>query len=190
MILGYDLSNLTGPADAGRLVELRNRYDLRRAIVAWQSTDWMDACIAAKVPFEMYGYLYNAEGDYGSQVLKQANVIRQYLPSRLWLDIEDETVVLPTANEIDNALSVAFGLVSNVGIYTGAWYWQLLGNPDFGGKCPLWLANYTNTPPIEPDGFNATFGGWVSAPVVQYAGSVTLLGLNLDLDAWRHTDIP
>lgn len=187
MILGYDLSNYAGPVTAQQLSALRNRYDLRRAVLELQdpaiTAAQVAACTVAGVPYDLYLYLYN-RSDYLSQIDAWRDQLAQATHGTLWLDCEDETAPLPAPDQLAGALAHAQQLTP-AGIYTSPAYWALVGGPELGDAGPLWLARWTGTPPLEPDGWSAGFGGWVSAPIVQYAGNLTLDGIVLDLDAWR-----
>lgn len=186
MILGYDLSNYSGKPSADTLRTLRNKYDLRRAILACEFPDFYTAqaesCEIAGIDYDAYLYLYNRV-DYPSQLDAVRSQLSLYPPLNLWLDIEDETASLPSVDQITQILAQAQADYVT-GIYTSAGYWSLVNGPELGASCPLWLARWTNTPPVEPSGWDAGFGGWVRSPVVQYAGNLTLEGVALDLDAW------
>lgn len=61
----------------------------------------------------------------------------------------------------------------------------VIGNSTFYSKYPLAYANYRHDQ--QPPDFNSfvPFNGWVRPKVWQYAGTVDLCGINVDLDAWE-----
>jgi GH25 family lysozyme M1 (1,4-beta-N-acetylmuramidase) len=74
-----------------------------------------------------------------------------------WLDVEevaDLKVILPgrRAKIVDDA-NLWCAQVGDCGQYTGDWYWRNLEKA--GGKYPLWVADYTNSPaPALPAGWS------------------------------------
>jgi hypothetical protein len=103
---------------------------------------------------------------------------------RLWLDCEEDAPGLSTAQIVGRIKSAIAYIASKrpdlqIGIYTARWWWMKIGNPtDFCGY-PLWTAGYTsdgNPPSTDP----LLYGGWQSAVMWQYAGSVETCGLNID----------
>lgn len=189
-VLGVDLSNFTGPLDAQNCTQLRNSMGIDRAIIATTFLDTyasqLQVCRQAGLYCEAYLYLNNIGGTYGdgSSYADQANKVAQVVKkdvSRLWLDVEDISGTLPSAQDIINAIESVQSAGIACGIYTGAWYWPRIGNPQLGHLVPLWDARYDG----DTNNFGVWYGGWAVSLVKQYQGSVQQYGLNLDLDAWR-----
>jgi hypothetical protein len=105
----------------------------------------------------VYGWLYAGMSPW-EQVRQMVATMERMGPcvGPLWLDIERYTDgSLPSVEEIGAALEACgeFGMVG--GIYTGAYIWQELGNPQFP-DVPLWFASYDSEPSFsQSDGFGA-----------------------------------
>lgn len=68
----------------------------------------------------------------------------------LWLDIESYTDgSMPTAVQVAQAVEEAAKRGQRAGIYTGAGFWQRLGNPGGFETVPLWSANYDGKPSLD-----------------------------------------
>lgn len=76
-----------------------------------------------------------------------------------------------------------------VGIYTGRWIWPTLtGNSEEFKHLPLWYSHYDGQPNFD-DWYNGfAFGGWEHPAGKQYAGSVQLCGVNVDLNYFAEVE--
>jgi GH25 family lysozyme M1 (1,4-beta-N-acetylmuramidase) len=95
----------------------------------------------------------------------------------LWIDVESYEGSFPTPAEIQEALDACADFGVHAGIYSGAWVFQELGNPQFPGV-PLWVADYDGSPEID----TPPFGGMVVWGK-QYA-DVAPDGSPLDMDSF------
>lgn len=182
MIHGFDVSNFTTVPDKATLEALCNSEHFERILIGSQFIDtfntWYE--LAKQVGLDVYGwlYLYNRDSrSYAQQVLDNIRQLPTNDIKKFYLDVEDTKLPLPSEPDIIEALQVTS---IPHGIYTGAWYWPMIGNPQCGQYTSLWVANYDN----NPNGFDVNFGGWLRAECKQYAGNYTSYGMTIDLDSW------
>jgi hypothetical protein len=196
VILGYDVSNYSGLPPDGFVWTLKNRFRLTRCIVGLQdltiATAWAEACHTAGVELESYVETYNAGPALADQLTTPDILawLRQYLPLAQSFTLEDTNGPDPVQGAIAAAIDAAIAHAPYPGMvvpcYTAAWWVHGYGPTlDISALAPLWVANYTGTPPQTTAGFDVDLAGWKHARCIQYAGNVNLLGVQLDLDAWE-----
>jgi GH25 family lysozyme M1 (1,4-beta-N-acetylmuramidase) len=128
----------------------------------------------------VYGWLYAGMSPW-EQVRQMVATMERMGPcvGPLWLDIERYTDgSLPSVEEIGAALEACgeFGVVG--GIYTGAYIWQELGNPQFP-DVPLWFASYDSEPSFSQSESFGAMAVWGK----QYS-STAPDGSPLDMDSF------
>ena len=100
-----------------------------------------------------------------------------------WVDVELESGAEPlTRNTVIEYMTKAGSLV--YGIYTGAWCWNpIMGKNNPYSNIPLWVADYVNSKPNLPYGWN----NW---KLWQYTSSGRLQGYskNLDMNRFNGTE--
>lgn len=157
----------------------------QRDLIAQQQ---LNMAAAEGLALEAYTYLYWA-GDTAYRVRHALDVIRGHPVRRLWIDCEDAVSVFGEAEfriafleaQIQNALDSCGDMPH--GIYTGRWWWE----PNMAGsRCfvneRVWYSHYDMQPNFN-DWYNGfAFGGWEHPAGKQYAGSVQLCGVNVDLN--------
>lgn len=105
--------------------------------------------------------------------------VGDYPVSMLYLDTE---VGRFTRDYIRAVVDACRNQGFEVGDYTGKWFWDLLGNPDWLSDLILWNANYhKRSDHIWFD--DAPYGGWKRAAMEQFAGTVDFGG-NVDLNVF------
>ncbi len=105
--------------------------------------------------------------------------VGDYPVSMLYLDTE---VGRFTRDYIRATVDACRNKGFEVGDYTGKWFWDLLGNPDWLSDLKLWNAWYhKRSDHLWFD--DAPYGGWVTAEGEQFAGSVQFGG-NVDLSVF------
>jgi hypothetical protein len=187
-VYGFDVSNFTTVPDVPTLQAFINSEHLTRILIATQFQNTWNAwhSLAQETGLEIYAWLevYNPGGTYdqhGKSYAQQVNDNLAWLPTddikKYYLAIEDTTGHLPTYSNIVDALNV---IPIPHGIYTGAWYWPTIGNPQLGQVTGLWNAGYDN----NPENYAVNYGGWLRCEVHQYAGDYTSYGMTVDLDSW------
>jgi GH25 family lysozyme M1 (1,4-beta-N-acetylmuramidase) len=119
---------------------------------------------------------------------EQLAMVRQALSGKsfelgFWVDVELESGAEPlTRNTIIEYMTKAGSLV--YGIYTGAWCWNpIMGKNNPYSNIPLWVADYANSKPNLPYGWNT----WL---LWQYTSSGRLQGYakNLDMNRFNGTE--
>jgi len=104
----------------------------------------------------------------------------------VWLDVEqlgDQPA--PDPSQVWTWLRSAFQVLDTAhqpaGIYTSISQWaDIAGDTKEFGERPLWEAYYA----AEPHAFRP-FGGWNKRSGVQFQGSTTIAGMNVDLNLWE-----
>ena len=184
-MLAFDCSNWTGEISFGQVLGAR-AAGFTRAIVniidpprAYPASTWrsqVTSLLALGVEVEAYVYLY-LRGDAPGQVKWVCDNLRplEGKVRRLWLDIEDvEDSSLTTEQRVAAVrLSVEAAQREGyeVGIYTGAWWWNayMPGVTEFS-VLPLWPAYWDAQQTLD----FVPFGGWNQAVMKQYAGTSTI----------------
>lgn len=134
------------------------------------------ACKDGGLEVEAYIYLYWNEP--GTTQARNALDIINGMASRIWVDVEfDDNNPWPGSLGVQNVLYACFSeLPADTGLYTSRSMWAQAQVQGYGDRA-LWDANYGSPPrPWVP------YGDWTSRELVQYAGSVSLCGLNVDLN--------
>lgn len=79
----------------------------------------------------------------------------------VWFDLEGDSA----NGQLDNWLSQAVALVEarkkRAGVYTSAGWWRDNGDSQGFGRLPLWLADWTGEPNLDPPTLG-WFGGWTT----------------------------
>lgn len=140
---------------------------------------------AGGMEVEAYGWVSFGAG-WAAPLDRALSIIAPHPVKRLWLDCEQATMGA-TPGQVVARIAAAIQYVRNrrpdlgIGIYTAAWWWVPNTNnaQDFRG-IPLWTAEYVSNPLNPPNGIPRMFGGWASAAMWQYAGTIYTCGLNTD----------
>jgi hypothetical protein len=144
----------------------------------------LEVAVQGGMTVDAYVYLY-WRYDVGEQVRAALETVAGYPVGRLWLDCEDATGSR-TPEEMVALIGEAVAACA-CGIYTGRWWWvPSTGNSSAFSHLPLWHAEYTSGPQVEPDfdGFRA-YGGWKRPFMWQFQGTTYLCGAGVDLNL-RH----
>jgi hypothetical protein len=197
MFLGVDFANYT-PVPSPAQVECWWRAGVRFAIVGCQRSDIALAQVRAlqadgRIKVEAYQFYY-WDGSEAARTAQALEVMGATGLTRLWIDVEwagaveaepGPSMVLPALDRVVEQVEGA-GFVA--GIYTSARFWaSMAGNSSHFAGLPLWHADYRSRFSVEslPD-FDRDFreyGGWSRPTAWQWAGSVDLCGLNVDMNA-------
>lgn len=197
MLEAVDFSGWTSVPTPAQLACLQ-AMGARKAIIGTrgnrQFSPQAAACIAFGWSVEAYVFLYGFESGT-AQGAAAVGVVRPFPQiRRMWLDVENDPAraVQPgpatwrqCVRDARAAVSMA-GLVP--GIYTSESKWQLTGNTTEHSDLDLWEARW-RYPSGDPRGmfepplpFRPVIGGWSRRVMVQYAGDLTVCGLNVDLN--------
>lgn len=142
---------------------------------------------AAKLNTEAYAFIEFSD-NWKAPLDRALNAIAGLGIERLWLDLELQANGY-TPDEICARIREATDYVESiapsiqVGYYSAAWWWNAncagIAADDVYAR-PLWFARYGS----PERGWENDFGGWTAEHVIyhQYAGSVTYIGLNVDLN--------
>jgi hypothetical protein len=131
------------------------------------------------------------------KIVNVLNEIEGLAIKRIWLDAEDEAAesypVSENISSIRNAIAVVRAARPDlaIGIYSGAGWWRAnTGNYQGQDICslPLWFANYRN-PEFVTDYRSLLFGGWKTAAMWQYAGTINTAGWNTDRNIILEDDV-
>ncbi len=141
--------------------------------------------LAGGLDWHIYQYLAYS-GDVSTQVAQALALGAQFpkdVPAIIWLDAEDETGNLSSAQRIAQHAK-ARAMVANTGYqpgtYTGKYYWQdYMANTTQFSADPLWFASYWNDGHIQQV---VDFGGWTKAMIHQFKGTTSVDGVSADLD--------
>lgn len=173
-------------------IDCLKRQGVRRAIIGTRGNNKFGAQVGACSDLEVEAYLYLYFDQSGST--QAFNCMRALQPfpqiKRVWLDVElDAHDPNPGSRQVVNCLNDAiagFGNKYALGIYTSQYYWNTVFRmPPAYSHLPLWDANYHTPPrPFTP------YGGWTERAMVQYAGSVMLCDLNVDLNMIEEDEMP
>lgn len=123
-------------------------------------------------PFDHYIYDYLGDPTWLSAALDGIDA-QGNRPRMVWLDEEDvETEEGWTPAQRDAAIDESVNTVIyrdlEVGIYTGAWWWNPRVGSNSCSELKLWTAQYDG---IADATVFTSFGGWTSCAIKQYAGS-------------------
>lgn len=137
------------------------------------------ACLAAGLEVQAYIYVYWNEPAV-VQTMNALALIRQVPQiTMVWVDVEadeDNEVLNNPRDLIDTMLATLQPY--ETGIYTSISMWgEIMRDSHAYAHLPLWDANYGS----ENAAFHA-YGGWLQRAMHQYAGSVDVAGLNVDLN--------
>lgn len=197
--MGYwlDYGIYTPGATPPKLRDIRiNGQPIVGCIVGTQDHDgnsmsegWIQQCRwvqEAGKKLEVYIYLYadidRLQVDFVLDICRQEGLN----PGRIWLDAE-HGYELPGQEEgrrLEILAEYIKGKGFKTGIYTGGWWWvPNVGNYPGLGDEPLWTANYADPACTAP-----AYKPWTSVHTHQYAGTVQVDGLNLDLNCRKVED--
>lgn len=204
---GVDLSNYTtnvpvpGSGAAGGLItdELVAGWKAAGFTHAIIGTQWpvvaahqLEVCHRGGMTLDLYSWL-DWSGDITEYLQERLKLAQGYPIGTHYLDAEQNRGSLSPVgidDEIRHAVSLVVAAGQKPGIYTAAWWWpDNTGNDNEFSNLPLYHAAYVfaegKAPPQEGAPQMADFrpyGGWTVPTIWQYAGSVKMLGANLDLD--------
>lgn len=200
-LLGVDISNYSGPANAGSLAAWKAGGVGTVAVQAvspaypyppGQTRQQCQAVLDAGLQLDAYVYLFFSESM--QELMYRLGLLDGFPIRRLWLDVEDTTGGFrPThrASIVMQALGTCDAYptrLATTGIYTGAWFWgpYMGGTTQFANR-PLWASQYDG---VADPAQVTLFGGWSHAAVKQYQGTSALDGQpNVDLDVYSLSEI-
>jgi len=117
------------------------------------------------------------------QVQATVNNIKAGTYTALWFDIEGPQYWGSTSSNVaffSSMANEASSLGLTTGVYTSASQWQpIMGSSTVGSSQPLWYAHYDGKPSFSDF---TPFNGWTTPTMKQYAGDVTVCGIDLDSD--------
>lgn len=144
----------------------------------------------AGLEVEAYVWLVWDNADPGARLSWYLDLVQQCpWVRRVWLDCEQTDGwqdAASTVSLIAQAREQVKARGLEVGIYTGAWWWQPYTDNEGGfWDLPLWLADYDYRPTLESA--HLPLGGWTSLHRKQYTdkgtkGGIYPLDLNVELD--------
>ena len=138
----------------------------------------------AGMAVDAYLYLYWSEPG-AAQAVNCLNISGDVPVGAVWLDVEfDEQNPWPGMAGVNSVLYAAYERMGAIadGLYTSRSMWAVSGlGQRYAGK-RLWDANPRSDNRLPPLPFTP-YGGWTGRAVVQYTSSVTVCGLNVDMDA-------
>ncbi len=197
MNLGVDFANYT-PVPTPPQLQCWWDGGVRFAIVGCQRADVAAAHLRAlnadgRFGIEAYQfYLWDDEDE--ARTDRALVLMREAGCRRLWVDVEwDEAQgPEPGAERVLPRIGAAVQQIESrgleAGIYTSARYWpSMAANSQDFKRLPLWHAAYsqrysvTSLPDFGRD--FAPYGGWGRPLIWQWAGSVQMCGLNVDMNA-------
>lgn len=136
---------------------------------------------AACQDFELHAYIYVYWNEPAViQTMNALALIRQVPAIRtVWVDVESDVQNEVYGNPRDTVDTVLATLQPyRTGIYTSISQWaDIMQDSHAYSRLPLWDAAYGS----EGAAFHA-YGGWLTRAMHQYAGSVDLAGLNVDMN--------
>lgn len=122
------------------------------------------------------------------QVQDTVNSLKGVETGMLWLDIEGQQYwhsdYKSNIDFIHQLVDAGKALNVTLGMYTSKNSWSTIAgtNSDFS-FLPLWYPHYENTPNPTYSDF-VSFGGWTTPNVKQYAGTTSVCGASVDLNAY------
>ena len=155
----------------------------------------LEACSRGGMDIEAFCWVRFNDA-WRSPLDKALSTIRGLPVKRMWLDCEDATTW--PQSMIESRILEAEAYVHNgrpdvttEAIYTGGWWWNAHMPTSTRFKdWDLWTANYVRDPNVAPYGQPPLYGGWESAAIWQYAGTVQTCGLNTDRNVILEEHMP
>ena len=182
-VRAVDFSSYTRIPNAADIANLKG-LNVQRAIIGTRGNRrnfiaQAAACLAGGLEVQAYIYVYWNEPAV-VQTMNALALIRQVPQiTMVWVDVEaDERneVINNPRDLIDTMLATLHPY--QTGIYTSISMWgDIMQDSHAYAHLPLWDANYGS----ENAAFHA-YGGWLQRAMHQYAGSVDVGGLNVDLN--------
>jgi hypothetical protein len=189
--LGIDFGSYTPNVTQERIADAMQREGVRWCTVGITGNRYfvqqMAAVRAAGARCDVYLIPRRWSESGAARAQETLDLLAPFAPVQwVWLDAEvlaDGVVPAPeTARQwLRDALGVFDGAHQPCGIYTSISQWQqVVGNTREFSDRPLWEAYYSSTPhAFRP------FGGWKKRSGVQFQGSTTIAGMNVDLNLWE-----
>jgi hypothetical protein len=188
---GIDFSSYTPNVTRERIVDAMRQEGIRWCTVGITGNRYfarqMAAVRAAGAKCDVYLIPHRWAESGAARAEETLGVLAPFAPVPwVWLDAEVlADGVVPAAETacqwLRDALAVFDAAHQPCGIYTSISQWQeITGDTKEFGDRPLWEAYYSSTPhAFRP------FGGWTKRSGVQFQGSTTIAGMNVDLNLWE-----
>lgn len=186
MATALDVSQYAGEISKAKFEDAK-RADVSRVVVALNDLPLAKRQIAnaqaAGLEVQVYIYLYFAY-DVGVRVRGALEAIKDMGVKFVWIDCEDEQHSLDESqlrSKVLQAVSAAQSMGYQVGIYTGAWWWNKHMKSITSFKhLPLWDAYWDKDPDIDPP----RYGGWAETTMSQHTADTYYAGIWCDINSY------